>query len=183
MSNKDQIDQLFEEFKGQFDLHDTPQGHQARFMSKLNAKQDKPVENKRNWWRPLSIAASFLVLITLGISVSEPEQDSADLASVSPEMEQAESFFVTTINQELATLKEFENEETKVIIDDALTRLDRLEKDYDQLKVALKESGNDKRVINAMIANFQDRIELLQEVIQTIEQIEHLKANKDETII
>ena len=183
MSNKDQIDRLFEELEGQFDLHDTPQGHQARFMSRLNQQHEKPVQNKRNWWRPLSIAAGFLVLISLGISISEPEENSAELASVSPEMEQAESFFVSTINEELATLKGFETEETKAIIDDALTRLDRLEKNYDQLKVDLKESGNDKRVINAMIANFQDRIELLQEVIQTIEQIETLKANRNETII
>lgn len=183
MSNKDHIEQLFEELEGQLDLNDTPQGHQARFMSKLNQNQDKVVKDKRNWWRPLSIAAGFLVLISLGVSVSQPQQDSTDLASVSPEMEQAESFFVTTINEELATLKEYETQETKVIIDDALTRLDRLEKNYDKLKVDLKESGNDKRVINAMIANFQDRIELLQEVIETIEQIEHLKANRDETII
>jgi len=34
-----------------------------------------------------------------------------------------------------------------------------------------------------MITNFQNRIDLLQEVIKTIEEIKTLKANKNETTI
>ena len=98
-------------------------------------------------------------------------------------MEETQSFFTTVINEELETLKSFENEDTEILIHDTLGRLEALESEYDGLKIDLVNSGNDKRVISAMITNFQNRIDLLQEVIKTIEEIKTLKANKNETTI
>ena len=98
-------------------------------------------------------------------------------------MEETQSFFTTVINAELETLKSFENEDTELLIHDTLGRLADLESKYDRLKIDLVNSGNDKRVIAAMITNFQNRIELLQQVTRTIEEIKTLKANKNETTI
>ena len=39
------------------------------------------------------------------------------------------------------------------------------EENYEQLKLDLEASGKDERVIYAMISNFQDRIDLLQNVL------------------
>ena len=36
---KDTIDQLFENRKGEFDVQNTPEGHQQRFLNKLNSQQ------------------------------------------------------------------------------------------------------------------------------------------------
>ena len=80
-------------------------------------------------------------------------------------------------------MKDLENEDHKALIEDTMNRLNALEAEYDKLKVDLMESGNDKRVIAAMINNFQARIELLQQVNQTIEEINTLKANRNETTI
>lgn len=182
MKQKDTISQLFERLEGSFDTHETPKDHQKRFLEKLDAKE-KAGKRKSNWWRPLSIAASVLLLITAGIFLQNSEPEVEGLAAVSPEMEQTQSFFTTTINQELETLKSFEDEETKALIDDTLERLESLENEYEQLKTDLLESGDDRRVIAAMITNFQNRIELLQQVIHNIEDINTLKANKNETII
>ena len=98
-------------------------------------------------------------------------------------MKETQSFFTTTINRELETLKSFDDEDSAALIDDTLKRLESLENEYEQLKTDLVESGDDKRVIAAMITNFQNRIELLQQVIQNIEEIKTLKANKNEAII
>jgi len=180
---KDSIDTMFNNLEGSFDLVASPAHHEERFLAKLNAAQ-KPVQKSRNWWKPLSIAASIALLITAGMLFQKPSvEDTLDLASVSPEMEQTQSFFTTTINQELQTLKELENEDTKVLIDDTIERLVVLESEYDRLKVDLQQSGNDKRVIAAMIANFQSRIDMLQLVNQKIEEINTLKANRNETIL
>ncbi|MAO09011.1 MAG: hypothetical protein CL596_09890 [Alteromonas sp.] len=182
MKQNDTIENLFENLQGNFDLADAPSGHEKRFLEKLQA-QEQLSTSKKSWWKPLSIAASVVLLATLGwFSFTESSKPS-DLASVSPEMEQAQSFFINTINQEIETLKSFEDEDTKKLVEDALTSLDVLEKDYEQLKLDLVESGNDKRVIAAMITNFQSRIEILQQVINTLEEIKTLKANKNETII
>ena len=182
---KDSIDTMFEKLEGSFDLVETPAHHQERFLAKLNSAEAKnKKENSRNWWKPLSIAASIALLITAGLlfqnSNDEPQ---LDLASVSPEMEQTQSFFTTTINQELQTLRKLENEDTKNLIDDTVKRLLALENDYDRLKIDLNKSGNDKRVIAAMIANFQSRIDLLELVNQKIEEINTLKAYKNETTL
>ena len=98
-------------------------------------------------------------------------------------MEQTESFFVSTINAELRTLKSFESPETEALVKDALSQITILETQYEALKTDLVNSGNDQRVIHAMINNFQSRIDLLEQVIETIEQIKTLKANRDETTI
>jgi len=182
MKQKDSLEQLFERLEGTFDVHETPDNHQRRFLEKLNT-QRAVAKRKLPIWKPLSIAASIVLLVCTGIFLQADDTEAEGLAGVSPEMEQTQSFFTTAISQELETLKAFEDEDTKVLVEDTLERLEILESDYDQLKVDLVESGNDKRVISAMIANFQNRIELLQQVIENIEEIKTLKANRNETII
>ncbi len=178
---KDTIDTLFESLEGTFDVHETPDGHQKRFLDRLNAQQEaKP---QRNWWKPLSIAASIVVILGIGFSLMKSPQPSGELASVSPEMEQTQTFFVSAINNEIDKLKSFETPETKQLIDDALKQITNLEKEYQQLKIDLVESGNDKRVIYAMISNFQSRIDLLEHVVTIIEDFENLKMNENEITI
>ena len=187
---KDTIDTLFEQNKTEFDVHDTPQGHQKRFLAKLRAQNETVSETSKennikkiNWWKPLNIAATIAVLLAVGFLFQNTEAKAKGLASVSPEMQKTQSFFTATINKELKTLKSFESPEAKELVDDALQQIETLEEEYETLKKDLVESGNDKRVIYAMITNFQNRIDLLENVIQTIEEIKTLKANKNETTI
>ncbi|QNJ98877.1 hypothetical protein [Constantimarinum furrinae] len=179
---KDAIERLFEGLEGKFDVHETPAGHQQRFLEKLNSETNS-VYKTRSWWKPLSIAASVVVLIGMGMFFFNTETQAAGLASVSPEMENTQSYFTTAINRELETLKSFRSPETKAIIEDALAQIEILEKDYQKLTVDLVESGNDKRVIHAMIQNFQNRIDLLEQVTTTIEEINNTKNNENETTI
>ncbi len=186
MKQNDPMEELFKRLEGSFDTEETPVDHQRRFLEKLqasNAATPKKTSSFSNWWKPLSIAATIILLITLGFNVNRGETEQDGLAGISPEMEQTESFFVNTINQELEILKSFENEDSKALVTDAMLRMKVLEEEYSQLKLDLTESGNDKRVIAGMITNFQNRIELLQQVIATIEDIKTLKANKNETIL
>lgn len=176
------IDKLFKNLKGSFDIEETPTGHQKRFLNKLNAIE-KPSVHKLNWWKPLSIAASIAVLVTVGTFFIKVQPTASDLASVSPEMKETQSFFTTTINKELQTLMSLNNPQAKNLVDDALRQMEVLEKEYEGLKIDLAESGNDKRVIYAMISNFQSRIYLLEQVIAKIDEIKNLKAYRDETTI
>ncbi|MCB0456858.1 MAG: hypothetical protein R2776_07755 [Flavobacteriaceae bacterium] len=181
MKNQDSIEKLFEKFQDSFDTENTPVGHQQRFLEKLKAQQ--PVKKPISWWKPLSIAASVLLLLGVGFFGLMPTKETDGLASVSSEMEKTQSFFVTTINQEIETLKSFQDEDTQHLVQDALKRLELLQQDYENLKVDLVESGNDKRVVAAMIANFQNRIDILEQVFTTMEEIKTLKTNTHETPI
>jgi hypothetical protein len=103
-----------------------------------------------------------------------------DLASISPELSETQEFFTTTIAQELSVLNNERSPKTEAIINDALTQINILEKEYESLKVHLSESGDDKRVIYAMIANFQNRIDLLQNVLKQIEEVKQLNNENNE---
>jgi len=180
---KDTIDELFENLEGTFNVKDTPEGHQHRFLDKLN-NQPKIEKNTIHYLRRvISIAAVLAVIVTISGLFINTNVKAADLASVSPEMEQTQSFFTSTINKELKTLKGFNSLETETLVQDALKQLEILESKYELLKKDLVVSGNDKRVIYAMISNFQNRIELLEQVINKIEEVKNLNTQKNENTI
>ncbi len=180
---KDTIDQLFENLEGSFNVQDAPEGHQHRFLDMLNNKP--AVESKPTHYlkRVIAIAAVLAIIVTISGLFVNTNVQAADLASVSPEMEQTQSFFTSTINTELNTLKGFNTPETKVLVQDALKQIEILENKYELLKKDLVDSGNDKRVIYAMISNFQNRIELLEQVINKIEEVKNLNTQKNENTI
>ena len=73
------------------------------------------------------------------------------------------------------------NPQNQRIIDDAFAQLTKLELDHQKLSEELKESNEDKRVIYAVIANFQMQIEVLQNLVEQLEEFD--KMNSEETII
>jgi hypothetical protein len=180
--SKDNLNTLFEDLKNDFDIEVPNLNHQQRFLDKLNnqnkiATTDVP---KRIFWKPLiSIAASVVLLVAIFFGTQQ-EVTAKDLASVSPEMAETENFFTSTISSELTKLNGETSPETVNLVQDALKQLESLEIEYAFLKQDLADSGDDKRVIYAMISNFQSRIELLQNVLQKIEEIKQLKELNNE---
>lgn len=180
---KDLLDNLFEDLKGQFDTEVPQQGHEERFISKLNRQTNSQANTNKaqsiNWKPLLAIAASVIICLSIFVTIpNDPEL--LDLASVSPEMSSTQDFFITTIDNELKKLNEERSPLTEKIIEDAMLQLKLLEDDYNQLKIDLTESNEDQRVIYAMITNFQSRIEILNTVLEQIENVKTLKSNTDE---
>ena len=98
-------------------------------------------------------------------------------------MKQTQDFYSVLITSELSKLEQQQTPETKQLIDDTMRQLNVLEKDYQKLKKDLVDSGEDKRVIYAMVTNFQQRTALLQNVLETIENIQQLKEQDNESNI
>lgn len=178
---KDNIDNLFESLANQFDSEVPNVGHQARFLDKLNNTSKTEVvftqKSKFSLWKPLLGIAATLTLIVVFPFGLKQQATQNDLASISPEMAETQNFFAATISQELERLNKEKTPEVQTLIKDAITRLNKLETAYELLKTDLVESGDDKRVIYAMINNFQNRIELLQTTLEKIEDIKTLKNN------
>lgn len=175
---KDIIDQVFENSKDEFDVEVPNLGHQERFLSKLKASEPKLVKTTSKsfkLWKPLMAVAATLILCFSLITIFNQHPDTKGLASVSPELSKTQDFFTSTIENELNKLNKERTPETKALIDDALKQLKILETNYESLKQDLTESGDDKRVIYAMISNFQTRIDVLQNVMERIADVKHLK--------
>ncbi|MBC2846832.1 hypothetical protein [Winogradskyella flava] len=180
---KDTLENLFENLKGEFDINDPNDGHQDRFLDKLKAKNMVSAETKKSKrfsWKPyLAIAASLVICLSVFIT-NQSEPEIMDLASVSPELSETQDFFTATIEAELKQLNNERSPLTEQIITDALEQIHLLEEDYQNLKTDLNEIGKDQRVIYAMISNFQSRIDILNTVLEQIEIIKELKINTDE---
>jgi len=181
--SENNLNTLFKNLNADFNTEEPNLGHQNRFLEKLNSQNTKKeIPNKsskslRRLWRPLTgIAASIALLITVFIGIQN-DSTPKGLASISPEMATTQDFFTNTITSELEKLNSEESPEFQNLIVDALFQIKILEENYKELTVDLKESGDDKRVIYAMISNFQNRIDLLQNVV---EQIDNLKQQKPE---
>lgn len=183
--SKNTLNQLFKRLENDFDIEEPSINHNQRFLNKLNkngalqlVKVDK---QRRRLLKPLiGVAASFALIVTFFIG-SQQNQETNDLADVSPEMATTQDFFTTTIAEELSKIIKESSTETQALIDDTMQRMKALETEYESLKNDLAESGNDNRVIYAMISNFQNRIDLLQNALQQINTIKQLKNSNNET--
>ena len=185
MEEKINIDELFEELSGSFDQQDPAEGHQERFLKKLNAAQGTIafIPEKRNWWKPLSLAASVALIgiLSIGLFLQSPSVED-QVAEIAPEMPQTKVYFANLIEEQIKGMEAFRNEDTAVIIQDALRQLERLESDYALLEQELIEGGNQNVIMGAMIQNFQNRIDILNNYMSKITMINNLKTNNDENI-
>jgi hypothetical protein len=183
----EELDNVFKDLN--FDVFEPEENHEEAFLKKLNAQSIAQAKHQKgtifNLWKPLlSVAACVLVGVFLFKSYTSPNHvETADLASVSKEMKQTQDFYSVLITSELSKLEQQQTPETKQLIDDTMRQLNVLEKDYQKLKKDLVDSGEDKRVIYAMVTNFQQRTALLQNVLETIENIQKLKEQDNESNI
>lgn len=188
MKENDNITNLFDRLKDDFDIETPELGHEHRFLRKLQQQQNQETTDISKpktlftWWK--QIAAACVILLSLGIFIgsnfgtgetNDPE------VTLSPEVEKSQLYFASLLDRELEKVKAAEDEDTKEIIQDAMKRLERLEKDYESLKNQLVDTGDDKRILHAMITNFQLRIQLLESVLQQIDEIKLFK--NEQTII
>lgn len=175
---------MFARLKEDLETQEPKAGHKHRFADRLQQREAIQEKKKNDFsWRTLSIAASVIILLGFSLLFVQTKPQEADLASVSPEMQQTQSFFTNAINQELRDLQSIKTPETEKMVADAIKQLTILETEYKLLKVDLTKSGQDKRVIYAMIANFQSRIDLLKEVAAQIDELKTFKIEHNENIL
>lgn len=168
-----------------------PEGHEARFEARL----EESFGNKNRLYYWIGIAASLLLLISLGVwtglrpEIAKPGvqevagQDSTStvpglsLGDLSPDLRKLEQYYTTNINLELAKLDI--SEENKAIADGYMARLRELDTEYGKLNRELNEIGPNEETISAMIRNFQLRLQLL---LKLKEKLNEIKQSDNESI-
>ncbi len=182
MKKNDAIENLFESLKNELDVATPSKAHETLFLQKL--QEQKTIKTitpshiqKTSWSKWISSAATITLLIGIfSYIISYESPTHADLASVSPELEKTQYFFTNLITKQLHSLETSTTPDNKKLVTDALKALEVLEINYEKLKTDLVTSGNDKRVISAMIRNFQKRITLLENVLKNAQEINKLKV-------
>ncbi|KQC33516.1 hypothetical protein AAU57_09455 [Nonlabens sp. YIK11] len=195
-------DEMKEWFKKQdFDLTDLPQGHEQRFLDKLEAAcQEEPIKEaaennevhqetkpKGRIIKMSAIlkwsAAAVIALMIGSASFMAGRSQTYELKSVSPEMAAAQSNYVEAIDQQLAALNQLKSPATERIIADAKASLQKLETDYKKIQKDFRSNSENPAVIDAMIQNFKTRILLLEDARAQIKAKEQqLKKQQNELI-
>lgn len=176
------IEDLFESLQGAFDRETPPAGHRERFRQRLAGQGGGVAASGRSWWKPLSIAASIILLLGTGLVLLRPAGTLEEqVAEISPEASQTSFYFANLIEQQIRELEDLSGPDTEPLIADTLRRLELLEADYRQLEQDLVAGGNSKLILSAMITNFQTRIDLLQDVMRQIETIKDFKDESHDT--
>ncbi|MGI9530774.1 DUF4179 domain-containing protein [Lutimonas sp.] len=179
---KNNMEDFFRDKRQEFDAVEPNIGHFERFQAKLNKEKTEPKKKGGTPWYVLAIAAS--VLLFFGYWMGNYNQSTSieqgiELAEVSPQMEETQNFYVATIQKEINEIKLKKTEANQKIIDDAFIQLELLETNYRKLTLELKESNADKRVIYAMINNFQSRLQVLQNLMDRLEEFEELAPQEN----
>ena len=122
----------------------------------------------------LSVAASILLIVGFWFGRMQ-QKATIDLADISPKLEEVQGYFVTTIHQKITVLEKSKTPENELIIKQTLSQLEDLEKEYQQLLKELNKQGNQEKIINFMIENYQLRLEILENMLKKINQIKKFK--------
>ena len=162
-----------------YDIEEPTIGHFNRFQAKLE-KQKKVKKPKHSWYKYVAVAASVTLLFTLFLG-SQQSKKGMDLADISPKMEETQDYFTSVIHQELEKVKQEKNSQNEKIINDALAQLQLLEKDYNKQKLALVNNSENKKIIFSMINNYQQRIEVLQNLLDQLNKFNTIKTQYNET--
>lgn len=170
----DDLDQLFNKFENQWDIHEMNPDHQIDFLDKLNNKKPRK-KNYAGW----AIAASIAVLLGVSLFYNNNEKPK-ELKFASQETKRTDSIFNILIENELVKLKEKNSPENEQIINDALKQMKVFDADYEKIIKEAQKNGENKQIIYAMISNLQTRISFLQTVLQRIEENENLKNTSNE---
>jgi len=172
-------------------------GHETRFLERLDRTLPEVKIKKRSFWG-LKIAASILVLISLGIVFFSKEESPIEtsipevvekenpatvdgpsglsLGDLSPDLRKVESYYVANINLELSQLEV--SADNKALVDSFMDRLAELNSEYQQLTIELNDVGPNDDTITALIKNLQLRLELLYKLK---EKLNEFKSSKNET--
>ncbi|MEL1243123.1 hypothetical protein AAEO56_02520 [Flavobacterium sp. DGU11] len=178
-NEKENTNNLFAHLNGQWDTEEPSKGHHDRFLDRLEGSKKK---KKKGLLLRLAMPTAAAILILFGIwTMYKPGTDeNAGIAKVSPKVQETQMYFAGIIQKELAKVEKEDSPETKMLVKDALLRMDALEKDYDKITKEMLAKGENKQLIHAMITNLQTRISFLEDVLVKIENIKKLKQNYNE---
>ena len=165
--------------------------HSLKFETLLQQElhQNKPKKNYIKW---LSIAASIMLLVSVGIQfypneITEPiitknDDDSTTkqitLGNISPEFNTIETYYTNSINLEISQLDL--SEENKELVDSYLLKIAELTKEYKNLTQELNTKGVNDATIDALIRNLQLRLQLLQRLKKQLNEFKNLNTKQNE---
>lgn len=165
------------------------QNHDQKFESKLFKELHQEKKTKRPVIQWLSIAASIVLLVTIGIKFinvppikpsveTKQTEKTLSLGNISPELNTIESYYINSINSELSQLEV--TEDNKELLNGYLAKIGELTKEYKSLTKELNTKGVNDEIIDALISNLRLRLQLLQRLKKQLNDFKKLNLKQNE---
>lgn len=194
MKEKDYIEELIANNLEALNDNEPFEGHFDRFEEKLKAQH----KTRRLTWNMVLKVAAVVVFALLatnqafiyfssdsqGLLLNATKNEDITLASVSPEYQEVEFYYTTSINTGLEqwnalTQEGMISEDEEAMMQNELKEFERL---YKNLQSDLASNPNDERVINAMLEFYQTKLSLINMIVNKLEEVKQQKNNHDESI-
>lgn len=176
----DLFEKFIEENKNNIDEYEPDIGHFNRFEAKLR-KQNAPhsLLNFKLWY----IAASVIIIAGIAglmyikyqntnviADKQEKPVENNQLAfeKISPEYREVEIYLKSNVKKKLDEFNALGCDKQKIDYDLIMSEIQELDKTYNELRAELSVNTNDERIINAIIECYQNKINLLNKIINQV---------------
>ncbi len=161
----DYLEKFIRENRSSFDT-EVPS---LKVWANIDRKLDRKGQPKYVWMRRLSAVAAVAILVVvacvIGFKMGASSAEAKSLADISPEHAEMERFFNDQIQEKMAQLVSYKQ--------DDFVRADFQELDaiYNELQQELEKAPNgaENQVVQAMINNYQTKIEILEQVLEKVQ--------------
>jgi len=175
------FEKYIKEQRMQLDSDRPRQGHEERFLQKLDRLPAQSPVRRIRFRHALQVAASLAIILTstlLLIRYSGSEDQMAAREIPSGVLE-ADIYYASQVDVKYDQISEFsfEDEEEKTVL---LNELKDLEGYHQQLMDDLEANPDDDRVINALIRHYQVKLDVMDQIIIQLNQIKSETSEKNE---
>ena len=165
------------ENKESFDFSEPNEGHFERFMDRINI--ENPKELKLPIYGILKIAAIFILVIGISVvlinnidkSKNGAEVNRICLSDISDDYEEVENFYNSRIEQKMKILNDIAPMGSDIEKDFLNEEFKEIDKSYSELQKELSLNVQDRRIIEAMIRNYQIKTNILDKIIYQLDSI------------
>lgn len=171
------------------------EGHQQRFMSRLEKELPKKTKSFNSNW--LKIAASVVVIFSISLVTYNQfdatkiegtevvnvdtgkdatvllNKQTSPLAEISPQYEEVENSILTSIKFQLSQITI--DDTNRELVESFMARLDNLDKEYQRLNKELIEVGPNVQSVEAMMENLTIRLSLLNRLKDKLKELESIE--------
>nr|WP_321485770.1 hypothetical protein [uncultured Draconibacterium sp.] len=185
MEKKDNIEKLIQDNIETLNDNEPMEGHFARFEAKLNEQHKKKRTISLNIILKVAAAVVFIFLATNqafiyfspdspGIFNSKKQTANITLASLSPEYQEVEYYYTSSINTGMDQWNKWVeegliSEDEQNMMNNELADFETL---YQNLQKDLTANPNDDRVINAMLEYYQAKLSVINIIITKLKEVQ-----------
>ncbi len=165
-----------------FEEKEPLEGHFDRFRQKLETR--KPARKVNLFMVAAAAAIAGIILTgTMGLlinssSLNRYNTKELSLGVISPELKEVENYYISQINtkyNQINSLKKNSSPEMELEVKKAI---DEMNLGYILLKRDLSTSPKQERIVSAMIQQYQIRVEMLDQILDTLQKFNQINSKQ-----